>query len=125
MAFIVATATMVCFSWAIFGHVIPQLKSYVTSYDTAQILPNVYDDHSQLYIEKFLRPGITYYSGKSGEEWDPVKNPELDTLLTQDEKIFLIMSKATFHKLTKSKPLIDRFGIAGETPSQVILINHP
>ena len=35
------------------------------------------------------------------------------------------MSKATFHKLTKSKPLIDRFGIAGETPSQVILINHP
>mgnify|MGYP000718370620 CR=1 FL=1 len=96
MAFIVATATMVCFSWAIFGHVIPQLKSYVTSYDTAQILPNVYDDHSQLYIEKFLRPGITYYSGKSGEEWDPVKNPELDTLLTQDRKFFSSCPKRPF-----------------------------
>ena len=124
-SFIVATVTMICFSWGIFGHVIPQLKSYVTSYDTAQILPDVYDGHSQLYVEKFLRPGITYYSGMYGEEWDPVKNPELESLLTQNDKIFLIMTKATFHKLARSKPLIDHFGIAGETPSQVILINHP
>lgn len=124
-SFIVAAVTMICFSWGIFGHVIPHLKSYVTSYDTAQILPDVYDGHSQLYVEKFLRPGITYYSGMYGEEWDPVKNLELESLLTQNDKIFLIMTKATFHKLARSKPLIDHFGIAGETPSQVILINHP
>ena len=124
-SFIVTAVTMICFSWGIFGHVIPHLKSYVTSYDTAQILPDVYDGHSQLYVEKFLRPGVTYYSGMYGEEWDPVKNPELESLLTQNDKIFLIMTKATFHKLARSKPLIDHFGIAGETPSQVILINHP
>lgn len=35
------------------------------------------------------------------------------------------MSKSTFHKLAKSQHLIDRFGIAAETPTQVILINHP
>ena len=36
-----------------------------------------------------------------------------------------VMSKSTFHKLAKSQQLIDRFGIAAETPTQVILINHP
>ena len=117
---------MICFSWAIFGHVIPQLKSYVTSYDTAQILPDVYDGHSQLYVEKFLRPGITYYSGMYGGRMGPRKKiRNWNPCLRRTIKIFLIMSKATFHKLARSKPLIDRFGIAGETPSQVILINHP
>ena len=124
-AFIIGIATMVCFSWAAFGFIIPQFKGHVTSYETAQILPNVYDGHSPLYIEKFLRPGIAYYSGMYGMEWDPVKEPDLKGLLAEKDKIFLIMSKSTFHKLAKSQQLIDRFGIAAETPTQVILINHP
>ena len=116
---------MTAFSWAAFGFIIPQFKDHVTSYDTAQILPDVYDGHSMLYIEKFLRPGISYYSGMYGREWDPVKDPDLEALLQTKDKIFLIMSKSTFHKLAKSQHLIDRFGIAAETPTQVILINHP
>lgn len=72
---------MTAFSWAAFGFIIPQFKVHVTSYDTAQILPDVYDGHSMLYIEKFLRPGISYYSGMYGREWDPVKDPDLEALL--------------------------------------------
>ena len=124
-AFIAGIVTMTAFSWAAFGFIIPQFKGHVTSYDTAQILPDVYDGHSMLYIEKFLRPGISYYSGMYGREWDPVKDPDLKALLQTKDKIFLIMSKSTFHKLAKSQHLIDRFGIAAETPTQVILINHP
>ena len=116
---------MICFSWAAFGFIIPQFKGHVTSYETAQILPDVYDGHSPLYIEKFLRPGIAYYSGMYGTEWGPVKDPDLEELLAEKDKIFLVMSKSTFHKLAKSQQLIDRFGIAAETPTQVILINHP
>lgn len=95
-SFIVATASMICFSWAIFGHVIPQLKSYVTSYDTAQILPDVYDGHSQLYVEKFLRPGITYYSGMYGEEWDPVKIRNWNPCLRRTIKFFSSCLKRPF-----------------------------
>ena len=124
-AFIAGIVTMTAFSWAVFGFIIPQFKDHVTSYDTAQILPDVYDGHSMLYIEKFLRPGISYYSGMYGREWYPVKDPDLEALLQTKDKIFLIMSKSTFHKLAKSQHLIDRFGIAAETPTQVILINHP
>ena len=124
-AIVVGTAAMICFSWAAFGFILPKLQVHVTSYETAQMLPDVYDGHAPLYVEKFLRPGIAYYSGMYGEEWDPVKDPDLETLLGRQDKIFLIMSKTTFHKLAKSQKLIDRFGIAAETPTQVILINHP
>lgn len=124
-AFWTGIVTMIIFSWSAFGLVIPHFQDYITSYRTAQSLEDVYDGHSPLYIEKFLRPGIAYYNGRYGEEWNPENTAELDTLYAEKDKIYLIMTKSTFDKLAKHNSLIDHFGIALETPGQVILINHP
>lgn len=124
-AFITAVSLMTIFSWAAFGVVMPRIAEHTTSYETAYILHDVYDGRSDLYIEKFLRPGIAYYSGLYGIEWQKTDLPDFAAILASPDKAYIVMTKTSFLKLNKTVPELQQYGMAAELPSQVILINHP
>lgn len=124
-AFFAAIALMVCFSWASFGFVMPRIANHTTSYEAAYILHDVYDGRSDLYIEKFLRPGIAYYSGLHGTEWQKDNLPDFAAILSSPDKAYIVMTKTSFRKLNQAVPELQQYGMAAELPSQVILINHP
>ena len=116
---------MVVFSWAAFGFVMPRIAEHTTSYEAAYILHDVYDRRSDLYIEKFLRPGIAYYSNLHGMEWQKDNLPDFAALLTSPDKAYIVMTKTSFLKLNQTVPELRQYGMAADLPSQVILINHP
>ena len=124
-AFASAVVLMVVFSWAAFGFVMPRIAEHTTSYEAAYILHDVYDGRSDLYIEKFLRPGIAYYSNLHGIEWQKDDLPDFAALLTSPDKAYIVMTKTSFLKLNQTVPELRQYGMAADLPAQVILINHP
>lgn len=123
-AFFATAITMAVFAWASFAFILPKFENHITSKNAVAVLENAYDDRSPLYIEKFLRPGYAFYGRYYGQEWDETKDMDF-TALRHDEKTYIVMTKRAFYKLAKTQPVIEDFGIAAQTPTQVILINHP
>ncbi len=121
----VAITAMACFSWAAYGLVLPSLAAHTTSHQAALILHDVYDGRSPLWVEKFLRPGIAYYSGLYGQEWTDEHTPDFAAILTDPEKTYIVMTRSSYGKLHKTVPALQQYGIAAELPAQLILINHP
>lgn len=124
-AFVSAVSIMVLFSGVFFGKVMPSIGRCATSFEAASVLHDVYDGRSALYIEQFLRPGIAYYSGLHGTPWNCKDCPDFAAILHDPEKVYVVMTKSTFSKLNDTVPELRRYGMAGDLPSQVILINHP
>lgn len=124
-AFASAVLLMTLFTWSAYGLILPTLSDHITSYRSAQILHDVYDGHSELYVEKFIRPGITFYCGLYGTEWEETQNMNFSDLLASPEKTYLIMTRSSYEKTAKTQPVIYQYGIAAEMPTQLILINHP
>ncbi|WP_301860580.1 glycosyltransferase family 39 protein [uncultured Megasphaera sp.] len=120
-----ALAAMTVFSWAAFGWIIPSLSSHTTSFEAAYVLHDVYDGRSPLYIEKFLRPGLAYYSGLYGQEWTKEKQPDFAAILHHPDKTYIVMTRSTYQQLCRSVPELLQYGIAAELPAHLILINHP
>lgn len=123
-AFITAITAMIVLTWTAFSYIIPLFDEYITSHHSAQVMTSLYDGHSDVYIEKFLRPGIAFYSGLYGLEWDSTKEMNFHDLWERPEKSYVIMTRKAFDKLALTQPIIKDFIIIGNTPSQFILINH-
>lgn len=124
-ALVSAICVMVLFMGSAFAIILPQLSDYISSAPSADSIRNAYDDHSPLYIEKFLRPGITYYSGLKSVEWSEDHPLDFAALLHNPEKAYIIMTKSTYRKTCQLQPALQQYGIAANLPNQLILINHP
>jgi 4-amino-4-deoxy-L-arabinose transferase-like glycosyltransferase len=123
-AFRAAVTSMVLFTWIAFAYVIPMFDEQISSYQSSQVLTRVYDGRSPIYAEKFLRPGMAFYSGIYGREWDDTKGLDFQALFTTPERTYVVMTRKAFGKLSLTQPVIQQFTTAGETPSQLILVNH-
>lgn len=124
-ALLSASLGMLIFMGTAFTVILPHLTDYISSAPSADVLRNAYDDHSTLYIEKFLRPGITYYGGLASVEWSDEKPLDFESLLADPEKAYIVMTKSTYHKTLILQPALQQYGIAAHLPNQLILINHP
>lgn len=123
--FFIATASvMVIFTWTAFSYIMPTFDEEISSYESAQILNGFYDGRSDVYIEKFLRPGIAFYSGLYGLEWNENKDFDFQDLLEKPDQAYVVMTRRAFKKLQSTQPDINSFTVIGATPSQLILINH-
>lgn len=124
-ALISAVMVMFLFMSATFTIILPSLAAYISSSPATDTIRNAYDDHSILYIEKFLRPGITYYTGLNSVEWSEANPIDFAVLLESPEKAYIIMTRPTYEKTLKLQPALQQYGIAVQLPNQLVLINHP
>ena len=124
-ALVATVSVMILFMGAAFAVILPSLSPYISSAPSTDTFRNAYDDHSILYIEKFLRPGITYYSGLRSVEWSEEKPLDFDQLLSSPDKAYIIMTKSTYDKTLRLQPALQQYGIAAQLPNQLLLINHP
>lgn len=116
---------MFLFMTTTFTIILPSLSAYISSSPSTDTIRNAYDDHSILYIEKFLRPGITYYTGLDSIEWSEEHPIDFAVLLEDPAKAYIIMTRPTYEKTLKLQPALQQYGIAAQLTNQLILINHP
>lgn len=120
-AFATVAACMAVFSTVAFGLSIPTLEVYLSSSDIAQELRAHYDGYSPIYIDKFIRPGVAFYSDLYGTEW----NREAPEEFISIDKAYYVLPKSVYQNHSAKYSKLPGYTVISETASQIIIINHP
>jgi len=115
-ALITIATAMLLFSASAFAVFLPTLAEQLSSREIAIALTRVYDNTTPLYVDKFLRPGLAFYSGIYGTEWNTLTHPD-----QPDGKACYLISKQTFKKLADLHPDLKDYPILAETEGQLII----
>lgn len=100
---------------------LPQISPTLTSTKMATSIKQRLSPTDTLYIEKFLRPGIAFYSGYYGKSWVSPQELDLAKIKTTTNSIYVIMRKTTY---THNKKLFAPLSVVMETETQILLTNH-
>ncbi|MCI1821284.1 MAG: glycosyltransferase family 39 protein [Megasphaera sp.] len=113
--------TMLLFVISAFGIVLPSLEEYITIRPMAQKTVEIYDGFSTIYIDKFVRPGMAFYSNIYGTEWNHAKAEDF----AHPDKTYYLMTKSYYRQLCLRYPTLQQYPVLAETSTQILVINHP
>ena len=110
-AFILHILGMIGFAFIISGMLFPLISGQFSSAAIAQEFKALDKEPSQaVYITKFLRPGVAFYSDIYGNEYDPSKPiQEIDALLQKNPQAWFVLRQVDYDALpvaTKGKLIL-------------------
>jgi 4-amino-4-deoxy-L-arabinose transferase and related glycosyltransferases of PMT family len=100
-AFLLHILGMVGFAFIISGMLFPLVSGQFSSAAIAQEFKALDKDPAQsVYISKFLRPGVAFYSDIYGTEYDPGKSvQEIDALVQKNPQAWFILRQVDYDAL--------------------------
>lgn len=95
---------MCVFSLILVKMIIPAIAPQFSSFNIAQQFKQDYDNHSPIYVSKFLRPGFSFYSNYYGNEliFSDQSIPNLEPILQQNSKVYFILRDIDYTRIPES-----------------------
>lgn len=115
---------MLALALAVNGLLMPPLATTLTSAPLARYVRPPAQPGTEIYIEKFLHPGVTFYSGVYGKEWKTPADLPLSAIQRQPQRVYIVLRKTTWRTLCRTRNEAARFRIVQETATQLIVTNH-
>ena len=112
---------MMIFSTVLVNLLFPKIAPDFTSQHVSNVFLEQYDGTSDVYISKFLRPGISFYSGIYGNElvFSPKSIPDLEKVFT-NKKTYFILRDIDYDRLPQST--INQLTIINQVDNKLILV---
>lgn len=123
-AFALTVCGMLALALAVNGLLMPPLATTLTSAPLARYVRPPAQPGTEIYIEKFLHPGVTFYSGVYGKEWKTPADLPLSAIQRQPQRVYIVLRKTTWRTLCRTRNEAARFRIVQETATQLIVTNH-
>ncbi len=121
-----AALAAACLSLFMTVQIAPQLAPANSAYEIARAVQVHYDDEYPLYVDKFVRPTLAFYTNIYGTEW---QRPFLDHLHPSQEKAFYVMRKAGYKKISydvmcQMNPEFAQYKVLADTDYYILLVNQ-
>lgn len=103
----------------------PQLSPVYSAYEIAKEVRLHYDGSSPLYVDKFVRPTLAFYTDIYGTEWP---RPFLDHLDTIEGPVYYVMRKEGYNKISydvmcQQNPTFAKYKILADTGYYILLVS--
>lgn len=124
IAFGTQVVGMMLFSVILVNLLFPKIAPDFTSHHISKVFLEKYDGTSDVYISKFLRPGISFYSGIYGIElsFSPKSIPNLEKTFSNNKKAYFILRDIDYERLPKATT--NQLTIVEKIDNKVILIEN-
>ncbi|MBP2645548.1 MAG: hypothetical protein H6Q75_988 [Firmicutes bacterium] len=118
-AFWIQVFGMIVFSMLFMVMLLPPAVPMIQSRDISEAFRAQYDGSSEVYVDKFLRPGFAFYSGTYGRE---IKKNEIENVLDSEGKAYIVTRISEFKQASEEKR--QKTIILVETGDKVLLLKQ-
>jgi 4-amino-4-deoxy-L-arabinose transferase-like glycosyltransferase len=116
--FVIANVvTMLLFATVLMTHLFPAAAPSFSVRDLTSQFIQHYDGQSPVYVAKFYRPGVTFYTGIAGDE---IYDLDQFAAIPAPQKAYFIVKKKQYQTLSPAKQ--GKFRLLAEQEDKVLLI---